>query len=174
MRGNILFFSAIILMFMAGCSIGNHKNMDNEPIRRISLTGSCSEDYLFNVYSDKKLEIVSARSVLFQDETKMFNVSEIAGQIEFSLTQEQFDSLIDCIDGFIDENLDEIAFMGVDPAFNFNVVVASREIIKKMDGTACVSVDENWNPIQTEMTSNLMLVLHELSPVPIIFVRVPY
>ena len=143
-------------------------------IGQIALIGSFSDDYLFDIYLDKKVKITSARQVSFRDETNKFEVDEAKEQIEISLTQEQFADLINCIDNFINEDFDQMEFKISDPSPNFNIITTRDETIKKLDGSFFVNVDENRNYIQIEAAHNLMLILNEISPILISFVRAPY
>ena len=143
-------------------------------VAHIALGGSCAKDYLIEIYPDKRVRIAIGSSVLYCDETKTIDVSELNEEINVSVTQEELDRLLNCIDDFINEDLKKIELQSVDPSQNFLITIIYKGKTKTLDGSFFARIDENGNYIQTEAAHNLMISLNEILPVQFDYVGVPY
>ena len=94
-------FLIIFLSILSLTSCG--KEYINKPVRQVALFGSCRSpyEYLFKIYSDKRLEIISSNYFDFDEINKIFHAEDIIEQMEVFLTQEQYNELLNNIDNFL-------------------------------------------------------------------------
>jgi hypothetical protein len=140
-------------------------NRQDEIICQITLKNIVGTNYLFEIYQNGIVQITSEDIIIFRNTA----VREVTEQTEIFLIQEQMDSLLNAVDDFINESLNEINLQATDPSFFFCVTVNYNGTVRELDGSIILGVDENGNYIQTEAAQKLMLVLNEISPIPIIF-----
>ena len=109
-------FLVVLLSILILTACGNEQI--NKPVRQINFLGSARSpyEYLFKIYSDKRLEIFSADYFPFNEKNKIFFEDDIIEQAEVFLTQEQYSELLNNIDNFIKEDLYKIDFKISDPA----------------------------------------------------------
>jgi len=172
-------FIVILLTLLTLAACEGEKDA-NEPVAQIHLYGSRhpSGEYLFKIYPDKKVEIILANYIEFHKKIRSFYANNIAEQMEVSLTKEQYDELLISLDNFINEDWDSIEdYQIVHPPHFFNVIAIHGKKVRDSngeDGHRVVSFDEGGRPMQTEIYQDLMLILEDICPEPIVYVRASY
>jgi hypothetical protein len=156
------------LVLLTSCSADEAAG---KPTAQIALTGSYqSVQYLFEVFSDKRLQITTADYISYSNFKKHFTLNMVREQKTVVLSPTQFDNLLNATRDFIDEDSEKMNLHLELPAPCFNIIAISAKKHNELDGSLFVHKDERGY-YQSESTEKMKLVLAEISPIPIIYVR---
>lgn len=154
--------------------IDNSPDEHKELIAEVKLENIVGYNYLFEVYSSGVVRI-SSIGLGFDEgrlEDGMFitrQIREIREQVEIILSQCKMDELLNDVNNFINEDMENIVLNYFIPAFNFCITATYREMVRQMDGNFVLPPVYN-DFLQTAMAQQLMATLREISPISIIFI----